>query len=158
MKKSALIITGLLLASSAFAINLPEPIGYVWDGIGKLSSQNVQEMSTIASQLSKRDGAEVAVCLVDNMGGLTVEDYSIKLAQKWKVGKKGKNNGIILLVAKQERKIRIEVGYGLEGVLPDAKAGNIISQIISPRLKSGDWDGGIRAGFNEIVKSIGGVK
>ena len=156
--KKLLPLLAMLVCSTVWAVHLPEPTGFVIDEIGKLSPQNVSEMSVIATQLSKQNGAEVAVVLVDSISPETIESYSIKLAEKLKVGKKGQNNGVILVVAKQERKIRIEVGYGLEGVLPDSKAGQIVSNVISPKLKAGDWNGGVRGGFDAIVKSIGGVK
>ena len=156
--RKLLPIVAILVCSTAWAVHLPEPTGFVIDEVGKLSSQNISEMSAIATQLSKGSGAEVAVVLVDSISPETIESYSMKLAEKLKVGKEGQNNGVILIVAKQERKIRIEVGYGLEGVLPDAKAGQIVNNVISPKLKAGDWNGGVRDGFNAIVKSIGGAK
>lgn len=158
MKRISLAIVGLLLATTAFAVTLPSPTGFVVDQTGKLNQQNIAEMSAIATRLSQGSGPEVAVAVVESISPETIESYGIKLAESWKVGKKGKDNGVILIVARQERKIRIEVGYGLEGVLPDSKAGRIIADVISPKLKSGDWNGGVRAGFDSIVNAIGGAK
>lgn len=158
MKKLCVFAASLIFCASAFAAYYPEPVGYFFDNTGSVSASTGIAISNEATRLSNGSGPEVAVCIIDSIGNESIESYSMQLAQKWKVGKKGQNNGVILIVAKQQRKIRIEVGYGLESVLPDSKAGQIISNVISPRLKAGDWDAGVRGGFTEIVKAIGGSK
>ncbi|MBI4711456.1 MAG: TPM domain-containing protein, partial [Candidatus Omnitrophica bacterium] len=85
-----------------------------------------------------------------------LEDFSMRLAMAWRAGQKQKDNGVIFLIFKNDRKIRIEVGYGLEGVLPDALSGQIISQVVAPYFRKGDYSGGILAGTNAIMKATQG--
>ena len=130
----------------------PEPTGYVVDA-GKVLSQNAFKFLT--DELTAFDKyAQVAVVTVNTTSPLSIEEYSIKLADKWKVGYKGLDNGVILLVAVKDRKIRIEVGRGIEDKLTDAEAGRIISNIIAPKLKAGDWDGGITDGAEAIMGEV----
>ncbi len=132
-------------AKSAF---FPEPTGYVMDTSHKLSANAV---ATLTKDLTDFDKiAQIAVVTVDTTAPLYLEEYSIKLAEKLKVGYKGIDNGVILLVAVKDRKIRIEVGRGAEAQVTDAEAGRIINNIIGPKLKAGDWDGGIIAGVAAI--------
>lgn len=153
MRKLAFLVPLLLIATT-----YPPPSNYVVDEAGKLSQANKEEMISIAAKLANGNGPEIAVAIVNSIAPETIESYSIKLAEKWKVGKKDMDNGVILVVAVKERKVRIEVGYGLEAVLPDSKTGLILDRDIVPHLKQGDWNSGIRAGFNSIVSIIGDNK
>jgi uncharacterized protein len=103
-------------------------------------------------------GHQIVVHTTPSLEGLEVEDYSIQVAQAWKVGQKGLDNGVILTVAPNEHKVRIEVGYGLEGILPDAIASRIIREQITPRFRSGQMDAGIVAGVRAIEQVIAGEK
>lgn len=128
----------------------PKATGYVVDTAGVLKSETMQ---TIETDLRKLDPtAQVAVVTVKTIQPLTIEEYSIKLAEKWKPGYKGKDNGIIFIIVTEDRKVRIEVGRGLEGVINDAKAGQILDDSVVPFLKNNDWDGGVMSG----VKAISG--
>ncbi len=153
MKKLIFSLLFLGLVSPVIAgMNLPEPTGYVVDTIGLLKPTTVSTITQLCKDLDSV--AQVAVCVVNSTQPNDIEGYSIKLAEKWKVGYKGKDNGVILLLAKGDRKVRIEVGRGLEDKLTDAKAGQIINNIIIPYFKQGDWDGGILAGVQAIKKEV----
>ncbi|MCX8110617.1 MAG: TPM domain-containing protein [Syntrophorhabdaceae bacterium] len=102
------------------------------------------------------DSTQVVILTIPSLKGEVIEEYSIKVAEKWKIGHKGKDNGIILLVARDDRKMRIEVGRGLEGRLTDLTAGRIIEMVIKPRFKRGDFDGGFIAGVHAIIDATRG--
>ena len=103
-----------------------------------------------------RKGSQIAVLIVSTTRPEAVEQYSLRVAETWKLGRKGVDDGALLLVAKDDRELRIEVGYGLEGVIPDAVAKRVISEIIIPFFKQGDFYGGIHAGVNRLVRLIDG--
>jgi uncharacterized protein len=104
----------------------------------------------------KRKGSQIAVLIVATTQPEEIEQYSMRVAESWKLGRKGVDDGVLLLVAKDDRSLRIEVGYGLEGVIPDAIAKRVVSEIIVPYLKQGDFYGGIHAGVNRLVRLIDG--
>lgn len=130
----------------------PEPTNYAVDTVGKLNQNTVDTLNSLLKSFDPK--AQVAVVVVDTTSPESLEEYSIHLADKWKVGYKGIDNGVILLVAVKDRKIRIEVGRGIEDKITDAEAGRIINEIISPKLRNGDWDGGITAGVNAIMDQL----
>ena len=103
-----------------------------------------------------RKGSQIAVLIVPTTQPEAIEQYSIRVAEQWKLGRKGVDDGALLLVAKDDRALRIEVGYGLEGALPDAIAKRIIEDIIVPRFKTGDFYGGIDAGVDAMIKVVDG--
>ena len=130
----------------------PEPTGYLVDSANVLSSTTKE---TLTQELSAFDQiAQVAVVTVKTTEPLDIEQYAIKLAEKWKVGYKGLDNGVILIVAVDDRKLRIEVGRGLEGGFTDLRAKEIIDQIIVPYFKQGKLDEGIDAGVKAIQQQI----
>ena len=112
------------------------------------------EQQLIAYQDSTSN--EIAVLIIPSLEGDALEDYSLRVVEKWKLGKKKKDNGVLLLIVADEHKIRIETGYGLEGVLTDAKASRIIRNEIAPHFRQNQYDEGVTAGVNAIVKAIGG--
>ena len=155
MKRSGLTIFLLLslffLASGvAFAQTFPDPQGYVNDFAGLLSAQGKEQIEGQLSQLEKDTTAQVAVVTVKSLEGSTIEDYASRLFEKWGIGKKGKDNGVLFIVASDDRKVRIEVGYGLEPVLTDSRAGRILDNDVVPFLKKNDYEKGIIAGVNAI--------
>ena len=130
----------------------PEPTGYLVDSANVLSSKTKE---TLTQELSAFDQiAQVAVVTVKTTEPLDIEQYSIKLAEKWKVGYKGLDNGVILVVATDDRKLRIEVGRGLEGGFTDLRAKEIIDQVIVPYFKQGKLDEGVDAGVKAIQQQI----
>ena len=132
----------------------PQETGYVNDFAGILSSGTKASLNSWISELEKKTTAEVAVVTVKTIAPETVETYANKLFEKWGIGKKGKDNGVLLLVALKERKTRIEVGYGLEGAIPDAKAFAIYKKIMVPNFRSGDFDQGILKATEAIAALI----
>ena len=132
----------------------PEPTGYVVDQAGILSEATKQQIAQQATALAQGTGPEIAVVTLSSIAPESIESYGIHLADRWKVGKRGLDNGVILLVAVQERKVRIEVGRGAEAVLTDAEAGRILASDVVPHLKRGDWDGGVLAGTQAIVREL----
>jgi uncharacterized protein len=153
-----LLLIFVLLAESATvafaALNLPEATGYVNDTANMLSSSTVSSLESQLQAYQQSSGNEVAVVTVNDLQGTTVEDFAVRLFEKWKIGKKDKDNGVLLLIAKKERKVRIEVGYGLEPELTDAESFKIISDTITPAFKQGDYDGGVTRGVDSIVSAI----
>lgn len=138
-------------ATPALAYSSPgTPTGYVNDFAHVLSASTVQTLDTELAQFEASTSNQIAVVTVPDMGGDYIENYAVKLFSDWGIGKKDKDNGVLLLLAIQERKIRIEVGYGLEGALPDSVAQRIINNDITPNLKSGNFDEGVTQAVRDI--------
>jgi uncharacterized protein len=152
-----LLLAGLLLPLGALGIEVPYLSGRVTDDAEVLSPAARGEITAILKAHESRTTNQVAVLTVRSLGGASVEDYATAVFQAWKLGRKGKDNGVLLLVAPTERRLRIEVGYGLEGTLPDVVAGRIIRNVITPRFKSGDFAGGISEGVRAIVAQLEGT-
>ncbi len=145
-------IFSLFLAADAFALELPPvPEHYVNDYIGALSPATRDKIEATLAEFEKTTSNQVLVAIFDSLEGASLEYFSIKLAEKWKPGQKGRDNGVILLVFKSDRRVRIEVGYGLEGVLPDITANRIIQNAIVPNLRQGNWDAGIEKAVDDII-------
>lgn len=140
-------------ASAAFA-QYPAPARVV-DEAGKLSAGGKQAIASMLAAEEKATGNQVVVVVLKDLRGNVLEDYANGLLRSWGIGQRGKSNGALLLVSMQEKKIRIEVGYGLESRLTDAKSKRII-QDIAPLLKKGDFDAGLRSGAAQIIKTING--
>lgn len=157
---STLFLAGVLcflFCIPALGLTVPErPEGRVTDRTGTLSRDQIQALEKKLSAFEKETTNQIAVLLIPSLEGGSLEDYSIRLAEKWKIGQQGRNNGVILLVVKNDRKLRIEVGYGLEGALPDALSGTIIRNEIAPRFKEGQFYQGIEAGINSIIAATKG--
>jgi len=146
----------LLVALAAPAKEIPYLSGRVVDEASLLSAAARQRIDGELAALERESGDQVAVLIVQSLGGEPLEEYSIKVAQTWKLGQKGKDNGILLLIARDDRKLRIEVGYGLEGTLTDLLSNEIIDQVVRPRFRQGDFDGGVEQGVDAIVKVLHG--
>ncbi len=146
-----------LIVAQTWALEVPaRPAGWVTDLTGTLSRDEIMALNKKLAAFERETTNQIAVLLIPSLKGESLEDFSIRLAEKWKVGQKGKNNGVILLIVKNDRQIRIEVGYGLEGALPDALAGAIIRQEIAPRFKAGQFYQGIEAGLKAIMAATRG--
>ncbi|HEY0685495.1 MAG TPA: YgcG family protein [Steroidobacter sp.] len=149
----------LLLAFAALAQELPIPAppdAYVLDLTGTLRSEEIAALNSRLAAFEQSKGSEIAVLIVPTTQPETIEEYSIRVADAWKVGRAAPEDGVILLVAKNDRAVRIEVGTGLEGALPDVIASRIISQVIAPHFREGDFAGGINAAITRIIAVIEG--
>jgi len=150
------VIVGFL-ASSVFAgyKDLRRPQGFVSDTAGIISAREEQQLESFLRSVEQSTSAEIAVVTVKNLDGDTVEGYAVGLFETWGIGKKGKDNGVLFLVAQQERRMRIEVGYGLEGALPDGLCGAIRDTHILPHFKKGGYTQGITEGAYAIAAIVG---
>ncbi|MEB8432867.1 YgcG family protein [Cocleimonas sp. KMM 6892] len=151
-------ISGILVSSSAMAdlVKVPELNSRVTDLTGTLSSAEIAALESTLENLEKNKGSQLAILLVNTTSPEAIEDYSMRVVERWKLGRKDVDDGILLLIAMQDRKMRIEVGYGLEGAIPDIAAGRIIREYISPAFRSGNYYSGISAGTNKIIELING--
>jgi len=152
-----LLFVFILLGGPAYSLEVPDrPEGRVTDRTGTLTRDQIAALERKLVAFEQETTNQIAVLLIPSLEGDSLEDYSIRLAEKWKIGQTGRNNGVILLVVKNDRKLRIEVGYGLEGALPDALAGTIIRNEIAPLFKEGRFYQGIDAGVNSIIAATKG--
>jgi uncharacterized protein len=148
------VAVGLALAAPGAAQTLPKPSGAVNDFANVLGPDSRAALAALIERLERDTSAEVAVLTVPSLDGLTVEDYATKVFNDWGVGRKDTDNGVLILVAPNERAIRIEVGYGLEGILPDGLAGAIIREEFVPRFRDGNIDGGIVQGVTRVADIV----
>ncbi|TGN17306.1 TPM domain-containing protein [Leptospira idonii] len=144
-------------SSFIFALDVPLVKAMFTDETMTVSSRFEEEMEQILRYHESQTSNEVAVLMIPTLAGESIEAYSIEVAQTWKLGKKQKDNGVLLLIAKEDRKLRIEVGYGLEGVLTDVLCSRIIEGEIKPYFKKGDYETGIRKGVDSILGIINGT-
>jgi uncharacterized protein len=155
--RASLLALLLCWAFAAHAdVAVPPLSGRVVDQTGTLSSADVASLTQTLKNLEARKGSQVAVLIVPTTAPETIEQFSIRVAEAWKIGRKKIDDGALLVVAKNDRKLRIEVGYGLEGALNDVTAKRIIDEVITPRFRNGDFAGGISAGIGRIVGVIDG--
>src|SRR5580692_796663 len=155
--RASLVALLLCWTCTAWAdVAVPQLTGRVVDQTGTLSSGDVAALTQTLKDLETRKGSQVAVLIVPTTAPETIEQYSIRVAEAWKIGRRKIDDGALFVVAKDDRKLRIEVGYGLEGALTDVTASRIISEIIVPRFRSGDFVGGISAGVDRIVAVVDG--
>lgn len=147
----------LPLASSAFALDVPPLTGRIVDLANLLPADVAASLSAELSEHERKTGNQIAVLTLPSLEGESLEEFSHRVATTWKLGRKGTDNGVLLLVVPGERRLRIEVGYGLEGVLTDAKSSQIIRREIVPHFKSGDFAAGISAGVKAIMATIEGT-
>ena len=162
MKPSGLprvFLAAVLLLTAHFAaaeVPVPPLKARVTDLTSTLSADQVRALEQKLAALEARKGSQVAVLLVPTTQPEAIEQFSIRVVDQWKLGRKDVDDGVLLLIAKNDRKLRIEVGRGLEGAIPDAYAKRIIEEEITPRFKQGDFAGGIDAGVARITKLIDG--
>jgi uncharacterized protein len=144
------------LGVAAADVPVPPLKARVTDLTSTLSAQQRSALEQTLAEFESRKGAQLAVLVVPTTQPETVEQYAVRVQESWKLGRKGVDDGVLLLVAKNDRRLKIEVGYGLEGVLPDAIAKRIIEEDIAPRFRDGDFYGGIRAGTDRLMRVIEG--
>ena len=150
-------LTLLLAAWLARAeVAVPPLTGRVTDLSGTLSGGAVARIEGKLADLEARKGSQIAVLIVPTTAPEEIEQYGIRVEDAWKLGRKGVDDGAYLIVAKNDRRVRIEVGYGLEGALPDAVASRIVAETITPRFKVGDYDGGVEAGVDQMIAVVNG--
>jgi uncharacterized protein len=159
----AFILALTCLAFAAFAVDaafadvaVPPLTGRIVDQTATLSSEASARLDQKLRAFETRKGSQIAILLVPTTQPETIEQYSIRVAEQWKIGRKKIDDGAILIVAKIDRKLRIEVGYGLEGVLTDVTARRIIDEVITPKFKNSDFTGGIEDGIDRIIGVIDG--
>jgi len=158
IKARALVaILFLSLACIASAqVAVPALTGRVVDQAATLTSEQKATLEQTLQAFEAKKGSQIAVLIVPTTAPETIEQYGLRVAEQWKVGRKKIDDGAVLVVAKNDRAVRIEVGYGLEGVLTDVTSKRIISETIVPRFKEGDFYGGIAGGVDQIIRVIGG--
>src|SRR5574338_1049719 len=151
-----LFVLGLLAGPLCAEVPVPALKARVTDLTGTLSAAQRTALEERLAAFEARKGSQIAVLLVPTTQPETIEQYGIRVAEQWKLGRKGVDDGVLRLVAMKDRAVRIEVGYGLEGVLPDATANRIIDEYIVPRFKQGDFAGGISAGVDRVISVVEG--
>jgi uncharacterized protein len=152
----ALVVLLFAFASVAWAErvqDLPAPTNYVNDFAGVLSPQSLASLNRLCAQVDQQAHAQIAVVTVKSLDGEPIENFATALEDKWKVGKKGTDRGLLLILAVNDRKYRIEVGYGLEGILPDGRVGDIGRQMV-PYLRQNDYDGAVTMAVRQIAGII----
>lgn len=147
----------LLCMQTLAAIEFPALTGRVVDNAGMLSAADERSIGGVLKAHEEATSNQVVVVTIDSLKGYSIEEYGYQLGRHWGIGQKNKNNGVLLIVAKNDRKVRIEVGYGLEGNLTDAIAGHIIRTKITPEFKRGRFTSGIRRGVESILLAIDGA-
>jgi uncharacterized protein len=159
VRRAAIPVAAVVLGFAtlvAFAIDYPALTGRVVDQANVMTAQSRSEMETKLKELEDKSSIQLVVATVKSLQGSDIETYANGLFRFWKLGQAQKNNGVLLLVAPAEHKVRIEVGYGLEGTLTDALSSVIIASAIIPRFKAGDFSGGIERGVDGIINVLSG--
>lgn len=155
--KRILLISFLLCSLSLFVsadVKLPSPSGFINDFAGILTAQEKQNLLSVSEKLKQETGAELAIAIVKTTSPLDTKLYAVKLFEKWGIGEKGKDNGVLVLLAMEEKRIEIEVGYGLEGILPDGLVGEILDNYAVPYFKKGEFSNGLYQTSTAIAKVI----
>ncbi len=151
------LAAAMLLANSAFAYSKPgNPTGYVNDFAKVLSVDQKNALEQKLDSFDKETSNEIAVVTIKSLDGDTIENYAVKLFQDFKIGKEGRDNGILLLIAVEDRKMRIEVGHGLEGALTDLESGQIINNVLKPAFQQGDYYSGIDQAVDLVIAKTKG--
>lgn len=160
MKKIIAVLAAFFIlascALSAFAVNIPKPKSnfFVNDFANVISSEDEIKMQQQGEALYKKFGAQVVVATIKSLDGASLEDYSLQMARSWGIGSKNDDNGILLLLAVDERKVRIEVGTGLEGALPDSKTGRILDNYGMSYFKENDFSQGLSSVYSSLVNEV----
>jgi uncharacterized protein len=153
------VVAALLLAlvtAAAYALTFPPLTGRVVDQANILDAATRQSITDKLAAVEAKSGDQIVVVTLSSLQGTSIEDYGYQLGRQWGIGEKSRNNGALLIVAPNERKVRIEVGYGLEGALTDAVTRLIIQNAILPRFRANDFAGGITRGVDDMVQVVSG--
>jgi uncharacterized protein len=156
MKRFAaiLLLAALGGISPLCSQTFPKPVGFVNDFADVISNADREWMENAAGEIQKKTGIEIAVVTIQTIAPLTIEEYANDLASLWQIGKKGEDLGLLIILAMAERKVKIEVGYGLEGLITDGTAGAIIDSAMIPNLKAGNYSAGMRKGFEATASLL----
>jgi uncharacterized protein len=149
-------VVAFLIAFPALALDFPALSGRVVDEANILDPQTRAALTEKLAALEAKTTDQLVVVTLKSLQGTSIEDFGVQLGRHWQIGQKDKNNGVLLIVAPNERKVRIEVGYGLEGALTDAVSRLIIENAITPRFRTGDFAGGITRGIDDITSVLSG--
>lgn len=141
-------------ASAAEGITLPAYKGYVNDFARILNTRTTEEINAVCRQVADKTTAQIAIVTINTTRPLTIEEYAVELFERWGIGLKDKDNGVLILASVNERRVRVEVGYGLEGALPDAVCSQVIYQVILPAFKNNDYNKGFLSGTIAIAQLI----
>ncbi len=150
----ALLLTAT--TQDSLALQIPPLRGRVNDNAGMLSPGVVRQLELMLKDFEQKDSTQIVVLAVASLEGAALEEFSMRVAERWKIGQKGLDNGAILLISRADRKVRIEVGYGLEGRLTDLKAGRIIREVIVPEFRAGRFDRGVVNGVQAMIDTVRG--
>jgi uncharacterized protein len=154
---AVLLVAALLAPIAATAqVAVPPLVGHVTDQTKTLTPQQLATLEQTLSAFEAQKGSQLAVLIVPTTAPEEIEQFALRVAEQWKLGRKKIDDGAIVVVAKSDRALRIEVGYGLEGALSDITSKRIISETITPRFKQGDYFGGIEAGVGQIIRVVNG--
>ncbi len=146
-----------LLPATAAQLSFPQLTGPVVDDANILSNETRAKLASMSDQERAQTGNQIVVVTLKSLQGYPIEQYGYQLGRYWGIGQKGKDTGALIIVAPNERHVRIEVGYGLEGQLTDAQTSLIIAEVMTPAFKRGDYDGGVLAGMDAVLKAVGGA-
>lgn len=151
-------VLGIISSSTAMAglVTVPDLKSRVTDLTSTLSTGEKAALESTLENLEKTKGSQLAILIVNTTAPEAIEDYSMRVVEKWKLGRKDVDDGVLLLIAMKDRKMRIEVGYGLEGAIPDIAAGRIINEYITPAFRNGNYYSGVSTGVNNIIGLING--
>jgi len=152
----AAALCALPLTVGAQLAEVPYLTGYVVDNAEIMKNDTRRRLTELLRAHEQKTTHQVAVLTVPTIHGESVEEYAVRVFEQWKLGQKGKDNGVLVVVVPQDRRMRIEVGYGLEGTLTDAAAGRIIRDVMTPRFRQGDYDGGILQGVGAVLAQLEG--
>ena len=156
MKRLLPCLIGLLAAFSALAVDVPYLSGRVVDNAEILKAETKRNLAARLKAHEQETSEQIAVLTVPSLEGESIESYAEQVFNTWKLGQKGKDNGVLVLVAPSERRMRIEVGYGLEGTLTDVAASRIVRNVMTPRFKEGNFDAGIEQGVAAVIGQLTG--
>ena len=154
--RPGVLVAALLVATVVAAVEVPYLSGRINDQAGLLGDSFETGLDGRLRQLEEETGAQVAVLTIPSLDGDPIEDFSIRVVETWHLGRAGADDGVLILIVRDDRRMRIEVGYGLEGVLTDAQSGRIIDGLMAPRFRSGDFEGGIEAAVDAVSSAIRG--
>lgn len=155
-RRLAILLLLLTISAGGLALEVPYLSGRVNDQVGLISGESGARIQATLERLEQQNGAQVAVLIVGGLQGEAVEDFSMQVAEAWKLGRKGVDDGVLLLIAHEDRSIRIEVGYGLEHVLTDLDSRRIIDDLMAPAFRRGEFEKGVEAAVQAIAAKIAG--